>query len=326
MKEIYLHIGIPKTGTTSIQYCLSSRRDQLRSIGILYPESFCSGGAHFELSNLFGFGPNPTLSRSQLDELSDEIEESSCNKVVFSSENFVLNGDLENLYRFFKAYQCRIVVYLRRHDTWWPSAYQESVKQVKNPPWGMSFESFVAFQKGQSYRYWEYGGLLDRWAKYFGSENIIVRPYERTQIGDDVVADFFSALGDKDAYAMLGEKNLRKNDSMNALTLKLMDVYQRGDFPGDVRAKLMDAAARVSCDLKASAFCSTKIISDLLEECDKDYQYIARKYLNRENGVLFFDPLKLTSNEEYASAMKLLTLPKLVESVVQACTESLQNK
>ena len=37
LKQIYLHIGLEKTGTTSIQYALSRSRPMLREANILYP-------------------------------------------------------------------------------------------------------------------------------------------------------------------------------------------------------------------------------------------------------------------------------------------------
>lgn len=38
MKTLYLHIGIPKTGTTSIQHFCHENRDILSSNGYFYPD------------------------------------------------------------------------------------------------------------------------------------------------------------------------------------------------------------------------------------------------------------------------------------------------
>ncbi len=57
MTTVYLHIGIPKTGTTSIQSFLFNNRDQLLEAGILYPltrrSEQCLTGAygHHKLSD-----------------------------------------------------------------------------------------------------------------------------------------------------------------------------------------------------------------------------------------------------------------------------------
>ena len=46
MPRIYLHIGVPKTGTTYLQQVLFASRDQLARAGVLYPASYAE--AHFD--------------------------------------------------------------------------------------------------------------------------------------------------------------------------------------------------------------------------------------------------------------------------------------
>ena len=46
-KTIYLHIGVSKTGTTSIQRFLYKNRELLKDKGILYPCPFDSKNAKF---------------------------------------------------------------------------------------------------------------------------------------------------------------------------------------------------------------------------------------------------------------------------------------
>lgn len=52
MRSLYIHCGLPKTGTTSIQRFLSSERKQLRTLGIEYPEIGLnySGIAHHNIA------------------------------------------------------------------------------------------------------------------------------------------------------------------------------------------------------------------------------------------------------------------------------------
>jgi hypothetical protein len=42
-KTIYLHIGIPKTGTTAIQNFFFQKREDLKNYGLLYPNTAASG-------------------------------------------------------------------------------------------------------------------------------------------------------------------------------------------------------------------------------------------------------------------------------------------
>ena len=47
-KTLYLHIGLPKTGTTSIQNYLFENREALMQRGVCYPKPLASVGHHAE--------------------------------------------------------------------------------------------------------------------------------------------------------------------------------------------------------------------------------------------------------------------------------------
>ena len=69
--------------------------------------------------------------------------------------------------------------------------------------------------------------MLDRWSKYFGRENILVRPYEQQQNKPDIVSDLLKTIGfscDDPHKPSLTE---RENESLSAYTLGLIDVFQR---------------------------------------------------------------------------------------------------
>ena len=92
MRNLYIHCGLPKTGTTAIQRFLTAERDKLADLGFDYPQlGLCSFGiAHHNLSNeLFGhndFNPERGSIRDFLDYL--ERPERKPN-VIISSEGFI---------------------------------------------------------------------------------------------------------------------------------------------------------------------------------------------------------------------------------------------
>ena len=304
MKTIFVHIGMPKTGSTSIQAFFSTHRHVLEEEGILYPRLFCSGGAHFDFSSAFGFGASKkNITSNHLNdsllELEKEINGANFNKVIFSSENFVLDGDVDLLYSFLYTLDAKlkIVVYLRRHDKWWPSAYQQSIKQVNNPPWGSTFKEFLDFQNSFGYKYWDYCSLIDRWASVFGRENILVRPFEKSQMKEgDVLQDFLDVIGVNDISDKLrGSINKPRsiaNDSLNAKALILMDVYSRLNVAENIKRKLKKHAESIESDINVSSLCSPYILEEILKDNFKDYEYIAKEYLGRDDGRLFYDGVK----------------------------------
>ncbi|MCH9048783.1 MAG: hypothetical protein IH836_07600 [Proteobacteria bacterium] len=85
--------------------------------------------------------------------------------------------------------EVKIVCYVRRQDLWFESIYNERVKQYKHG--GMSFKEFLA---GIQERH--FAEQLDLWAEFVGQQNIIVRPYEKSQLcNGNVVDDFAKILG-----------------------------------------------------------------------------------------------------------------------------------
>ena len=321
MPDIFLHIGIPKTGTTAIQRFFSQRRLILKSAGILYPVTMGRCGAHYELSSVFGFGPKTGQNLSKKKNiLIREIRHSGCEKVIFSSENFVLPGDIEGLNRFFQAFDTKIVVYLRRHDKWWPSAYQQSVRMVAKPKWKRSFEEFIKFQKKHGARYWDYRRLLDRWASVFGKDNIIVRPFEFRQIGSNVIGDILKIIGASHLCKNLDcdAAKLQVNESISALSLLLIEEFQRANIPKSIRTKLIAHALQVKSSKGLDAICPPSILKQQIEENLEDYKYIARHYFGRRDGRLFYEDIPAL--EDSKSDEILLTRERLLEETIKALT------
>jgi hypothetical protein len=189
-----------KTGTSAIQHFFSQQREALKEQGLLYPATGCNREAHYLLSEALGFIHKKQQSSGEMHErelallrkaLDDEINKSVARQVLFSSENFVIPRTLEPVRQLFSDYDTRIIVYLRRHNEWRESAYNQAVKMVAKPPWEQGFESYVNFRKRKTPKHGCYRELVDRWAKVSGKENIIVRPYERQQNKPNIVNDIY---------------------------------------------------------------------------------------------------------------------------------------
>jgi len=296
--EIIIHIGTNKTGTSFIQSVLNSQHDTLEKAGLLYPRTGCHGDAHYDFSrtlDFFSVKPLfPTMDSEPVIKmaasLSREIKRKSPQTVLISSEYFMLPRNGEIVRQFFEGYSCKILVYLRRHDKWWESAYAQAVKTVVHPQWGMGFDAYKAWQ-AKHYPHWgNYRGLLNRWEKYFGAENIIVRPYERQQNQPTLVHDFLNAIGFSDLAGKLDIPDVQVNPSPSRLAIQLVDLYQRLDISDRLREKLIKSALKMPVDGQEGGLVSPAMKYKLVAENHDVYNYIARKYLGRKDGVLFMDP------------------------------------
>lgn len=293
---IYLHIGTNKTGTSAIQQLLNRKREELKEFGLLYPAAGCRGEAHYGLSDSLGFvhGPPADTAGEKLSlrqALEKEVRFSQARSVVFSSENFVLRRAIQPVFDFFAPYEVRVIVYLRRHDGWWESAYCQAVKMVADPPWGRNLEAYIRYQKRKNPKYGDYRDLLDRWAQVFGKERIVVRPYERQQNQPDIAADFLRAIGEGRLAESFGLRSERVNESTSFEALNLVDTYQRARIEPALRARLIKYVLGLPKKADGSSLASPELRRRLVDENAADYAYIAREYLGREDGRLFLDPL-----------------------------------
>lgn len=300
-KTVYLHIGANKTGSSAIQNFCNSNRSSLLSAGLLYPVTGCVGDAHYGISSVLGFAhgsKNPTDRTSKAmtllrTALRTEVERSGVRDVVISSEFFVLPKSVESVMSFFDGYLVKVVIYVRRHDKWWPSAYNQAVRTVVTPPWGRGFQSYMKFfmQKQPCPSRAAFRMLVDRWAAVFGKDNLIVRPYESQQNMPGIAADFFGAIGHERVVDGLLIRENRVNDSVDYTTLAYVDMIQRARLDEDLRAALIEFVTSRKSDSKEAMSVDPALLCKLVRQNQDDYEYIAKEYLGREDGRLFYDEL-----------------------------------
>lgn len=295
---IYIHIGMNKTGTTALQNYFQQGQSALARAGVLYPTTGRIGTAHYALSASLGFC-NPSVSPSWKQDIRclkrDFLREvsGSTKKVVFSSEDFLLNKPFEHLKSFFDGYPLKVVVYLRRHDHWWLSAYAQAVKMKHLPPWNLGPQGFINYNRRHNKHYGDYRHLVDRWAGVIGKDNVIVRPYEDIQNKPDLAADFLQAIESREVIAKVPRMQARDNASLPLPSVQLMDIFQRIDTEPKIREKLL-AHAHCYKNVDNSSLrdmVNPQFLLNLMNSYQDDYSYIAREYLGRNDGRLFYEAL-----------------------------------
>lgn len=181
-----VHIGVNKTGTSSLQKAFHERRSELAAQGICYPETGIQTSAHHGLTRVLrGATPESQGMPEDWEErLRAEFEGHEL--VVLSSENFATLQDPAPLARLCPPGETRIVVYLRDYARYMVSWYQQALHSRNI---SMSLEDFIESHSTS------FSALIARWSAVFGRENVIVRHYERSKLKDrDIVADFCDLL------------------------------------------------------------------------------------------------------------------------------------
>ncbi len=226
MTTVYLHIGTPKTGSSSLQGFLFSNRDKLLRQGVLYPKSgipdrgstICF--AHHNLTWSFTKDINKHYDKKAGDweDIEKEINElhQKPEKVILSAESLydLLAPEKISLIRnYLKGYDTKIIVYLRNQYEYFRSYYCLRIKVG----YSNSFRQFILEHKEQG----NYYKMLSPWAEAFGKENIIVIPYDKRGVINEFLAKTNIDLetdGDKD----IDKITERRNVTPDYKALKLM--------------------------------------------------------------------------------------------------------
>lgn len=195
MNELFIHIGVHKTGTSAIQHFMDNNRDVLlREYNLYYPEVVDDSHwfQHNYLANCLKKGDGQRIDKF----IKEAIDISD--RLLLSSESFSGAATIPNGLKLVKDSfdSVKIIAYVRRQDLWLESVYRQLIKN-KRLKITDTFDLWVdKFLNDSSALYsCDWMKLLTKWSKVFGTENIIVRPYEKTQFfGGDLIKDFLSIL------------------------------------------------------------------------------------------------------------------------------------
>ena len=222
-KKLVLHIGMHKTGSTSIQRFLSRNRPALRLGGVLYPSTKGVDGRRESkhnsiftaISHEADYGaPHPELGPSAelIAAVAEQIEQSRAHTAILSAEGF--SGEKPDFAAAFKPlaerFEVRVVVFLRRPDIWLESFYRQMVmsREVRE------HRPISEFAEAPSTRsHLDYFTILDGWASAFGKDAIRMEPFEDPFEGS-LIERFLLAAGLSPHFGKLPYARSRLNPSL----------------------------------------------------------------------------------------------------------------
>jgi hypothetical protein len=221
--KVILHIGLPKTGTTSLQRAFFENRGQLAANGISYPLPTASKwNAQHDFVRAFRHG-GANAVQPLFDECRLQIEGSD--RLLMSSEEFftwrtpAVRAWKSYLDQRFEAPSYRIHLCIRRWSDLVPSLWHQHVIYC-----GVS--SFPEFALGQLLRilreqHFQFEAIADAWIEAFGRDAVRIEPIERiTEAGGDLVVQTFHSLLGIEAANLAG--TYKSNRSLSAEQLELI--------------------------------------------------------------------------------------------------------
>jgi hypothetical protein len=203
----YIHIGVPKTATTTIQSFFTMHRDALLQRGTLYPKSIANSDGHSELHRALSVALEPDSvpsldnlrkhmeGRNVIASLFEEVARTEAKTVILSAESLASMRRPETLRRALAPHPVRVLVYLRRQDNFLASFYNQI---IKSGLYTATFEEFLRQHASdaidvrpfpRSLSMCDFERLLNVWADAFGHENVLVGVYEDYDLPVGILLD-----------------------------------------------------------------------------------------------------------------------------------------
>lgn len=295
--RLTLHVGQGKTGSSHIQAtCAANRALLAERWKILYPGR----------RNDLGQGPRnhsfvfkrkeewlPVEEvRSYFESCVRYCEEEGLERILISWEPFHYVPWVEQIGPSLASLDVpkQVVVYLRRQDHWLESAWKQWHNKLPEDP------SLSEFVSGANCDWYE---QLERWAKWFGRENIVVRPYEKQQMPGGLLADFFAAIGCDaalvDSLEPAPEENRSTNSGFSRDVMELLRLSRPLNRSRHDNRLFEMLSELLEDEQKKPEFASYGMLSpaerlEILTRYEPANERIAREYLGRADGKLFQEP------------------------------------
>lgn len=214
VKTLYIHIGTPKTATTSLQLFFYENKEKLAEDGFyypIYPYKYRlvskARNAHFLFGHIYAKGQRDFDREKEIfNEAFADIYEAfeQYDNVLLSDESMWTYGFSEEeldrcAWQKLKKEQekgnfaIKVIVYLRRQDEFLFSVWNERVKIGHLDERKMDWQEL---NEKHTNVHLDYYKMLEKIAGYVGKENIIVHVFDKNHfMGSSIYDDFMGVIG-----------------------------------------------------------------------------------------------------------------------------------
>ena len=309
MEKIYghtllIHIGAPKTGTTALQTFLYKNEKKLEEYGWCYPDL-----------------------RKEFPELQEEYRENNGN--IFYDKNMKINVSTEKWNKIWmyilkylesqnvilsaeqfsywdtEAFLCgakekynniKVVIYLRRQDRQLESLWNQSIKCAICSD--VKIQNYIKMDNNKFLtEFIHYNKKLDKIKKIIGKNNLIVRVYEKQQFSGtecSIESDFLSILDIKPIWSEWDDCGLG-NPRLSGNYIEIKRIFNTILASESMcsRKELSDIFIKLAHSFNENkagkGYLTNEERRKLMMQFEAENEQIAREYLHREDGRLFYD-------------------------------------
>jgi len=285
--KIIIHIGAGKTGSSAIQSVMRQYRTYFEKNKLFIPDRALGNGPNVTGEHVFAFQQLHTAGDQAA--LKAAIEKMAAgapagHTILLSAENLSNPGVGASFTGLLDGFDAKVIFYVRRQDDYLASAWQQ---------WNSKIETDI--------NAWLIGALRDRghwyssalaWERAVGSGNVIIRPFQRSDLkAGDVVRDFLDILGidDPERDFDVGTVNPSYNDIITPLVAGATNIFSNVH---DNRFYAMVS------DLTGEAYTKSRRVSLLSREqrekilffYDEENKQLCKRFL--PNRARLFEPIE----------------------------------
>lgn len=297
MRELFIHVGAGKTGTTAIQEFLKLNEDKIEGQGISIPKSGRNKSKRFIYHHNLAGGVNRIIDEQDVLELWKNLSNMEGGKLLVTSELFhslIVKGATRKLFydikRILNDFHIKVIFYIRRDDQWLQSAYEQWVKSGSKRD-GETISEFIKRPM------MHLGDQILEFANIFGKNNVIVRPFEKSQfVKGNIFDDFAHILGLRlDDSFSYPAKNPNPRLSVDALEFKrIFNTVCKDREESQSIISYLELYSHITDANSTSVFRKAGLLSEeerrfINKKNDPVYRMIAQEFLGRKDGVLFYD-------------------------------------
>ena len=211
-KRLFLHVGMPKCATTTVQDFLAAHAGDLAARGI-----------HYEFHRKNRISDQGNAGQLAADLLRRDTAAADAllafflrhdGDVILSSENLfglarsaLIQEVIERIRSL--GFEVGIICFLRRQDMWIESDYKQHVKGAVD--WRDGIDALLQFRIEKQVL--NYNWMLINWARSVGRENVLAVPLIPGQHQDYPVRTFLEAIGASDLLPEGMQAGVRRNIS-----------------------------------------------------------------------------------------------------------------
>ncbi len=226
---IHIHIGLHKTGSTSIQATLKKHASHLEAHDFVVPLIGPRGsGPHHNLAYQLGGKQMHQPAYGGIDELAAMLRARPDASFVLSCEYFskLSQRQIAPLRAATSAHRVQIIAYFRKPDSLIRSLYMQGTKLGSRVE---DFDAFFAVRMAGNHSP-SIRGRLQAWNDVFGPASLRLRSFDKLAEQDGLIADFLMAIHLPRRVADGIEPQIRKNVSPGWRAAELCrDLYRNSD-------------------------------------------------------------------------------------------------